>query len=42
MSKKRNEDIRKSYEREINLQTKAVKSKKTYCRKPKYKDSYES
>lgn len=34
--KKRNSDIRKSYEKEIDLNTKVVKSKKQYSRKPKY------
>lgn len=41
MSKtKRNGDILKSYKKEINLQTKSVKSKKDYQRKPKYKGQY--
>ena len=42
MSKtKRNGDIIKSYKKEINLQTKSVKSKKDYQRKPKYKGNYD-
>lgn len=41
MSKtKRNGDIIKSYKKEINLQTKSVKSKKDYQRKQKYKENY--
>lgn len=35
-SKPRNPDIRKSYERELDLQTRSVKSKKVYTRKPKH------
>jgi len=41
MSKKnRDHNIKKAYEREINLQTKVVKSKKVYSRKEKYKKGY--
>ena len=39
-NKPRDENIRKSYERELNLQTKVVKSKKPYSRKPKHKPDY--
>lgn len=35
-SKPRNPDIRKAYERELDLQTRSVKSKKSYVRKPKH------
>lgn len=35
--KKRNGDILKAYRKEINLQTKVVKSKKKYNRKKKHK-----
>lgn len=35
-SKPRNPDIRKAYDRELDLQTRSVKSKKSYKRKPKY------
>ena len=42
MSKtKRNGDIIKSYKKEINLNTKSVKSKKEYKRKEKYKGNYD-
>ena len=42
MSKtKRNGDIIKSYKKEIDLKTKAVKSKKDYTRKEKYKGTYD-
>ena len=34
---KRNGDIVKSYKKEINLNTKVVKSKKQYTRKQKHK-----
>ena len=36
-NKKRNEDIEKSYRREINLNTKTIESKKKYTRKEKHK-----
>ena len=39
-TKKRDYNIKKSYEGEINLNTKVVKSKKAYSRKSKYKDDY--
>ena len=43
MSKtKRNGDILKSFKKEIDLKTKAVKSKKDYQRKPKYKGQYDA
>ena len=35
-SKQRNGDILKSYQKEINLSTKSIKSKKAYKRKQKY------
>lgn len=35
--KDRDNNIRKSYQKEIDLNTKVVKSKKDYKRKPKYK-----
>jgi hypothetical protein len=38
----RNGDILKSYKREINLQTKSVKSKKKYTRKQKHNKKQES
>ena len=38
---KRNGDILKSYKKEINLNTKSVKSKKDYKRKEKYKGTYD-
>ena len=42
MSKtKRNGDIIKSYKKEINLNTKSVKSKKEYKRKQKHKGTYD-
>lgn len=34
---KRDKNIEQSYKKEINLNTKVIKSKKTYSRKPKYK-----
>lgn len=37
---KRDYTIEKSYRNEIDLQTKAVKSKKAYSRKEKYKPKY--
>lgn len=40
-NKPRDPNISKSFKREINLNTKTVKSKVAYKRKPKYKDSYE-
>lgn len=42
MNKPRDINIKKSYTKEINLNTKSVKSKKAYSRKPKYKDSDET
>lgn len=36
--KQRDKNIQKSYEREINLNTKVQKSKKPYSRKQKYKE----
>ena len=38
---KRNGDIIKSYKKEINLNTKSIKSKKDYKRKEKYKGIYD-
>jgi len=35
---KRDHTICKNYKREVNLQTKTIKSKKTYSRKQKYKN----
>lgn len=37
---KRDYAVEKSYRKEIDLQTKAVKSKKAYSRKDKYKPKY--
>jgi len=37
MVKKRDIEILKSYQREINLRTKSIKSKKKYTRKTKHK-----
>lgn len=34
---KRDKNIEQSYKKEINLNTKVVKSKRTYSRKPKHK-----
>lgn len=34
---KRDKNIEQSYKKEINLNTKVIKSKKAYSRKPKYK-----
>lgn len=36
MAKPRNTDIRKAYQRELNLSTKSIHSKKAYVRKPKH------
>lgn len=38
---KRDQYIKKSYEKEIDLSTKSVKSKKAYTRKDKYKPQYD-
>ena len=38
---KRNGDIIKSYKKEMNLNTKSVKSKKDYKRKQKHKGVYD-
>lgn len=36
---RRDKNIQKAYEKEIDLQTKSVKSKKQYTRKEKYKST---
>lgn len=37
-TKKRDSNIVKNYKREVDLSTKAIKSKKAYSRKGKYKE----